>query len=332
MARPNRATGAKSTIIFQEETAWGEEAAGQNAHTLDFVSETLRNDINTIESQILRDDRMRSATQQGNMRPGGDINGELQPMVWSIIAKHAIGTAAAPVNLPGLYWRHVLTDSDQKLLEGLSFEKSFTFPDATVRRLKYLGGRVNEFFVSVPTEGIVTCRAGIIGQQEVSDPASAMDATPVVKADNDPFNTFHGTVEIDGVTTACVTSVDLLINNNIDGEQFCIDGSQFRADAPEDIRIVNGNMTIFFTYDEYSLYEKYLTNADASINLELARGSYKWTFDIPKVKLTGSPTPQVSGRGPLNLQFQWEAYRNTPYDIQLTIENGEADLSTATES
>lgn len=334
--RPNRATGTRTRIVVQEESCWGEKAAGQVPLGVDFSSETLRNDINNIESGLIRSDRMRHASSQGNHRPGGDINGELQPNgVWPLFVKHVLGgsvttTGSAPYN-------HELEGSVE-LPEGLTLEKRFGFPDGTTfKYLRYYGSHVNEFAIAVPAEGIVTCRAGFISRQEKIE-TDALHAAPTYATSNDPFNVFNGSILMDltgsgsRTTIATITSMNLLINNSIAGDEFAIDGLDYRADLPEDLRIINGSLVAFFTDTNWALYEAYRDNTSLSLELVLRRGTdYSWHFTIPQFKVRGNVTPQVDGRGPLSMNIDFEAHRDEDLgtDILLTISNMDPVINTA---
>lgn len=342
--RPNRATGTRSRLALLEETCWGSDGgdptttpvpaiSGQDMMGMEFTSETLSLQANNIESQLIRSDRMRSASQQGNFRPGGDIVGELQPHgPWALLLKHVLGGSVTTTG-SGPY-THSLEGSVD-LPEGLSAEKRFGYPDGTFQYLRYFGGKVNEFGISVPSEGIVTARAGLIFKSEIE--AGAQIEEPVYATDNEPFNAFQGAINLDlngdgsRVAVATLQSIDITINNSVDGDQFAIDGTQFRADAPEDVRIVNGSFRAFFTDTNYALYTAYRNNTTLSLDLTLTRGSYSWAFTIPAFKVRGNPTPQTPGRGPLSLDIQFEAQRDddTGTDIQVTIVNNDSVISTA---
>lgn len=337
--RPDHATGSLASLAIQEETCWGtlgeetDPVAAQDAIGLEFSTESLRNDINNVDSQLIRADRMRSAPQHGNQRPGGDVNGELQPHgAWPLILAHALGgTVVTTGSSP---YVHTIS-GDVTLPQGLSIEKKFDYPVASAKYLIYTGCKVNELEITVPTEGVVTARAGFIIKKE--DPRDvAMDASPTYPTDNQPFNAFQGAIlldtDVDGIreTIATVTSITVKIANSIDADQFAIDGTSYRADAPEDLRIVNGNITAFFTSDNYALYERTLANDTVSLELTLTRGTFSWHFTIPAVKLRLG-TPQVGGRGPLNLDGTFEAFRDdtTGTDITVVVTNSDPTISTA---
>jgi len=332
--RINRATGARTRLAVQEETCWGELAAGQVPLGIEFTGETLRNDISNIESQLIRADRMRSPSYQGNHRPGGDINGELQPHgPWALIAKHVLG--GTPVTTGSTPYSHAMQGS-VTLPEGLTVEKRFGFPDGTYKYLRYYGCGVNEFALAVPVEGPVTVRAGLVARQEAIK-TTAMHASPTYPTNNEPFNTYHGSILMDlagnGSRTAIatITSLNLLISNSIDGDQFAIDGKAYRADMPEDVRVVNGNLVAFFTDTNWQLYEAYRANTSLSMELTLSRGQHNWHFTIPQFKVRGNVTPQVDGRGPLNMNIDFEAHRDDTLntDILLTVTNADPVINTA---
>lgn len=331
--RPDRATGTRTSVVCQEETCWGEVAEDQTPLGVEVVSETLRNDINAIESQLIRGDRMRSPGQQGNHRPGGDISGELQPNgIWPLLWRHFLGGDVA-TNGSGPYTHQLQGDID--LPESLTFEKKFGFPSGAARYLRYLGSRVNEIELEITQEGIIRSRAGILSKEEqLVESALGVATYPL---DNEPFNSFHGAILLDragdGTREAVATIQRLRINgtNSMDPDQYAINGTPHRADLPEDVRLFNGNLAAFFTPDNYALYQAYKDNTSLSLELTLTRGTHVWHFTIPQFKVRGSPTPQIAGRGPLSLEMDIEAHRDDDLgtDLLLTITNDDAALSTA---
>jgi hypothetical protein len=332
--RPNRSTGTRTRIALQEETCWGEKATGQIPYGLDFASETLQNSINAIDSELIRSDRMMHKPSQGNHNPGGDITGELQPHgPWPLIMKHLLGGSV--VTSGSSPYVHAL-QGNVELPESLTIEKRFGFPDGTFKYLRYLGSRVNEVEIGVPREGNVTARVNVLSQQEKEE-EDAMHASPSFPTNNNPFNTFHGTILLDRAgdgtreAIATITEWNLTVNNGISPDEFAIDGNKYRADLPEDLRTVRGRMTAFFTSNNWVLYQSFLANTTLSMELTLTRGAYSWHFTIPAFTVRGNPTPQVQGRGPLNIPIEWMGHRDEDLgtDILLTITNADPVISTA---
>lgn len=335
--RPNRATGTRTPIYMQEEPCWATLATDQQPIGVEYASETLINDISTIESNLIRGDRMRAHVKQGHKRPGGEINGELQPNgFWPLIFKHALGGDVV-TNGSGPY-THSLMGSPE-LPQGLTLQKKFGFPDGTTfKRLAYLGARVGELGIVIPNEGIVTARAMFLAreEQELESADIGDPLTPIYADDNEPFNSFHGALmmdlEGDGTRAAIATiaSMDLTLNNSIDGEQFALDGTHLRADLPEDLRIINGNLVAFFTDTNWALYQAFINDTKLSLDITLSRANYAMQITIPSFKVRGQVTPRVGGRGPLNLEIQYEAARDEELgtDILVAITNNDPALST----
>lgn len=332
LCRPNRATANRTRITAQEETCWGQLATGQNALGIDFRNESLANNTNYFQSELLRGDRMRSAGQRGNDKPGGDIVGELQPNgIWPLIIKHALGGSVVTTG-SGPY-KHTL-QSDLLLPEGLSIEKRFGYPDGTFNRLRYLGSKIAQFGFEVPTEGMIVARASFIAKSETEETVD-MDSTPSYPTNNDPYTSFHGKLyldrEGDGVREqiASVQSMSLLLDNGIDAEQFAM-GEEGRADVPEDERTVNGNIQAFFTSDNWKLYQATKNNTTVSLDMRLTRGAYIFRFIVPAMKIR-FPTPTVTQKGPLSLSGPFEAFRDdaTQTDLQVEMTNSDPVISTA---
>lgn len=332
----DRARGSASRMVFQEESCWGSVDDSMAPRGLDFVSETLRNPINRIESQIIRSDRMRAPPQQGNQRPAGDINGELQPNTWPILLRHAL-TRLEDVSVSGSGpYTHDFT-GQPNMDDGLTFEKTFAFRDNDPIQLQYRGGRVNQFYWTAPLEGIIGCRAGMIFKREVlidgDEFLSLEDSTPATYPDpNEPYNSFHAAIECNGDALVTVTTMDFLLNNNFDADGFALNGTPYRADLTEGDRGISGNMTIFFTRNSFDLfYPAYLSNETLSLRITFTRDENSLEIFLPSIKVGGDVTPAVGGKAPLNLTLTYDAFRDEAEgtDIVASVTSDDESLGTA---
>lgn len=338
----DRAKGSASRVVFQDEPCWGNvDYEDQQPVGLDIVTETLRNQINRIQSQIIRSSRQRRKSQQGNQRPGGDVNGEFQPQSWSKLMRHAL-SRSRDVDTAGSDPYTHRYNGGVDLDDGLTMEKRFGFRDSDDVILQYRGCRINQFYFTVPTEGIITCRAGILAKREVQvfdDVAVETDeaSIEVVRAaqyaiDNDGWTSFHCSLEIDGDPIVTVKSLDWLLSNNMDAEAFALNGKPYRADLTEDERGMNGNMVAFFTRDVFdTFYPAYLDNIDIGLRILLSRGTQSLEIFHPKVNLGGDMTPVIAGKTPLDIPMTWEAHEDddTGHDVEVTLINHEPSLATA---
>jgi len=327
---PNRATAWGTTITLQEEQSWGNLATpgSQNALGIDFIGETFRNTVARHED-ISVGSRGMSTLIDGSHDPRGEITGELQPGgAWPILLKHAMGGSV--VTSGSGPFSHVLTVGDV-LPEGLTVEKRFLFRNAEKRWLRYYGSRVDQFHIRAGREGIVTARASLLSREEYVADAD-MNVSPEF-TDTKPFNSLHGALTLTaGATTslvAAVTSVELLLDNNInDGERTIEDGVK-RAGLPWGRRAVTGVLTAFFTDDNWSFYADYLANSTLGLEFTLSSEGLSWVFSVPALKLTGVPTPQRAGRGPLNLDLPFTAILDqASAEMSVTVYNDDPQLST----
>lgn len=330
----NRATAERARIVALEETCWGQAGSGTPIG-IEFLTVGLSNVINSFQSGLIKGNRMRRPSQQGNHRPGGPITGEAQPNgIWPLLWKHALGGTVSTVG-SGPYTHSLQGDID--LPEGLTFEERFGYPDGTYQYIRHYGAVVNEIGLEVPLEGPITMNAAILSKNEDADVTEALHASPNWPDDNQPFNSFHAAMNMaltEGAareSIATLQSIRLSVNNAFDEEQFAIDPSRARADLPPGFRTVSGGFTAFFTPTNYGLYKRYKDHSKLSFELILTRGTKNWHFTLPAIRLTGDPAPKVQGPGGLSLEFQFEAEEDLDEgtDILLAITNDDPTLSTA---
>lgn len=86
--------GILSKIQFAEEASFGTFNSAATPYNLAINSETLGQNINTIESQLIRSDRRVPSIRGGNKSSGGDITTEAQPNAHVLFWKHFLADAA----------------------------------------------------------------------------------------------------------------------------------------------------------------------------------------------------------------------------------------------
>ena len=66
---------------------------------------------------------------------------------------------------------------------------------------------------------------------------------------------------------------------------------------------LTGTLSAYF--ESSVLYQKFLTNADSSLEVVCSDGTESFTFLVPKLKYTGGDVP-VSGEGPVSIQMPFQ--------------------------
>lgn len=319
----SQAEGARSQLIFLEESAYGvTPGTTNNTRGIRFVSETLQNSQNTFESQEIRSDRMVQSIKQGNASIAGDITCELNPEGLEILFKHLLGEPTSTTG-SGPY-DHVIKGTPT-LPVGLLIEKGFTDIN---QYFLYNGIRLNQGAFSFPQEGLIQVVLGAIGRQETIS-SSSIDATPTYSS-TEPFVSFEAAIYQDGSGSplGTVTQLNFTIANNLRDQQFVI-GSRYRYNLPAGKRRVTGNFTAFF--EDVTTYNKFLNNTTVALRVRVTDAtSGLWVeFEFPKVKLAGqSPTPNIPDDGPVVNTYAFQTFRDTVTntDVICRIHNGVASL------
>lgn len=266
----------------------------------------------------------------GGFAAAGAINGNFRARAGAVLLQGALGTRTEIVAVGGTSVAHdKFTPTDD--LPSFSVEKKVGTTDPQLLVLRYDGVMVNTLNVSVNSGGLSTFSAGLIAKEETKLVAGV--ATIAYPASGDDLLVFHGG-RIRSATTgttltsshdkATFQSVELVVNNNIQADEYTIRPSRFLRSLTEGIRSVEANLTIVFeddtAYEEYtygaagrttpgySLYYGALEMSLANWQLIPAESIIKETptgapalpqglkFDIPKLAFSGLPVALASGR------------------------------------
>ncbi len=149
-----------------------------------------------------------------------------------------------------------------------------------------------------------------------------------------PFDGFSiSTVQEGGADIAIVTTIELTIENNLDGSNFVIGGGGIRRSIPEGKIGVSGTMTCLF--ESMSAYIKAMRSTESSLKLIYTHGTGAGTdgneyleFDIPELYFA-KETPVIEGpqgilyKGPFQAFYDDDAGASA---IKITLKNAEATI------
>lgn len=243
----------------------------------------------------------------GGFSSAGAINGNLRTRAASIFLEAALGTKTVGVlDTPtGKSARDVFTPADD--LPSLTIEKKIGTVSPQLIFLRYTGAMANTLNISIPSGGLATFSCGLIakGEQEV---ATATDTTIGFNDISDELLAFYGgrVRNADTGTTlatanddATFQSVEIVVNNNIQSDEYTVRPSRFLRSLTEGIRSIEANLQIVF--EDNTKYEKYTYGKNASLTpgYNLYMGAFEvslgnWPLDpadeiINKVLTSGTP-------------------------------------------
>lgn len=326
--RPTRALGWRTRLVLQDESSWGVVLANQNAVLLNITSETLRTTPNRLQTHPIGQ-RAAQDGLSGNRASGGDVSGEIQPHgAFPLLLRHAIGGTVLTAG-SGPY-THQLAAANS-LPAGLTVEKQFGFSSGVYKRLVYPGSRVNTFFMRAQRTGKPTWRANLLSKKEYEGLVD-LDASPSSPLDNEPFNAISGRVKFNQVgqsdtTVATINSIELTIDNRMNENARDIPAGENRSAIPAGYRVVSGAVAAFFTAQNWEWYGAMLSNTFMRLEFTLGRAPWSLTLVLPKVQMVGTMTPQVGGRGAMNLDIPFTAVGGAP-ELLATVVTSDPMLST----
>jgi hypothetical protein len=175
--------------------------------------------------------------------------------------------------------------------------------------------------ITLGGDGALTAAIDIMGAKNTVGTA-AYSSEPTTIADT-RFSNFQATLQEGGVDVGIGTSVDFQINASLDGNQYVIGSQGFRADIPEGLIQISGNLTALFK--DKQLLEKAINGTETSLKLGLDDGLNSLDFYFPEVEF-GRGSPAVEGPQGVVITLPWRAYckGTSPDDtsVKVTLVNG----------
>lgn len=279
-------SGSRIELYVAIEESMGVLPASPDWFIVPRVTDGLSENVTTTTSEIVSASRFRQGATAIQSEVTGDLASELSVGTFDLFM-----TALA------------MNDWDDDQLEfGGALRKSFTFikvfSDVGIIR-KYSGVMFGSGTFSISNGEKITVNFGLTGSgyeeltvNPVSDPQPLM-TTPLVSSLN--VKDF----ELDGqgvVGTACLQSVELEINNNLEAI-YCIGNGKMTAEKYIE-KMVDINLTTQFMFSgqvaEYSGKIKTGDTTSISFAIEDAEGN-GYLFDFPLLQVTEAPHPDAGG-------------------------------------
>jgi hypothetical protein len=197
----------------------------------------------------------------GGFSSAGAINGNLRVRSAAVLLHGALGSRTPDTGPPIVDDFNPADD-----LPWFSIEKKVGTSGSELLVTRYTDAMVNTLNLTVPSGALATFSAGIIscGETKLGAPV----VTPAYPATSDDLLLFHGgrIRHADTGTTLTTShddstwqSIEVVINNNIQADEYTVRPSRFLRSLTEGIRTIELNLTLVF--EDAAKYEKYTYGA-----------------------------------------------------------------------
>ena len=199
-----------------------------------------------------------------------------------------------------------------------SFSVLREFSDMTGDKFLLLSGlEVATWSLTASANAIAKSTFTFFGRKQEGPDASAPTGTSYAPAlDTEPFDTFSGSLKIDGVSKCIVTDYSLTVNNGHTA-RYAVGCAE--SDDPSVAQsVIEGSITAYF--EDMSLYKKFIDEEKMSLELTLADSNgNKLVVKLPNLRLTSGTQPDVSGDGPITIPINFTAHKDDALDSHISV-------------
>ena len=282
----NIASGANHSLRYVAESTAGTTPTNPSTAILAHKACSLIISRETINSETLRGDRMIPDAITGTSAISGSIDCELGAEEYDDLLEAA---------LAGNWESDVLKAGMTK--HSFTFERAFT--DIGQYGV-FRGCYINNFTLSVNPSALANASFAVVGLS--GEYATSQLAVPTASKNPAAFNSFTGSLEVDGTELAIVTGLELSLENGIEAQYALMDRSAKAVSYGRSN--LTGTITAFFA--DATLLGKFLNDTAVSLVLTLERNNASYEFKIPRLFYTGADNA-VSGEGVISLSMPFQA-------------------------
>lgn len=271
---------------------------------LEFTQESLKNNIERIESSGLRP--ARRVLSKDDWVPGrqgvdGDVEFEVNNQGFGLLLKHMLGTITSSqpsVGTAPTVWEHKATVG---ALDGKSFSAQVgrTGNDGTTRPFSYSGCKVASWELSCDVNGILTLKATLDGIKEDTVPALAAATYATASV---PLVYTGGTISVGG-SAFDVTKCSITGDNGLKNDRYFMRGAANSATKKEQLeggqlRAYGGSLDAEFS--DLTAYSRFVNGTVGAFTAFFSGANIASTFNyalevtMPAVRFDGE-TPNVGG-------------------------------------
>jgi hypothetical protein len=294
---------------------------------LEFTDESLKLDIQRIESKGLRPNRRVLSVDDwvaGRQTADGDVNFEVANKGFGLVFKHMMGTIATSQPNAGSFptvYEHKATVGQ---LDGKSFtcQVGRTGVDGTTRAFTYAGSKVDTWELGLDVNGLLMLKLSLDAQSEATGTALASAS---YAASSVPLAYVGGAITVGGTATD-VQKFSLSGNNNLNKDRVLI-----RATTPTlkkeqlegaDLREYAGTMDAEFT--DLTAYNRFVNGTIGAFTAFFTgsniASTYNYAVEVTcaAVRFDGE-TPNVGGPGIITQTLPFKVLDSSATDGPVSI-------------
>lgn len=284
---------AQHRLLIVPETTYGTTPTTPAVKAKGITGTSLALTKGKIESATIRPDRQVTDVRHGNRNVGGDISVELNfggfdDMLEALFC----GTWVDNELVPGI------TRRSFSVLRHFTDLASGAYPFHLFKGVEF-----NTLALSIAPEKLVEATFGCVGRELILGTAAPTGMTVTEASTNKPFDTFTGSLTVDGATVANVTEISLSLENGIES-RFVVFNDKTNPTKIGKTR-VTGTLTTYFS--DASLLVAFNGAANKSLGFELTdQNGNTYTFDLPQI-LPMSGATDVKGEDDITVPIQFAA-------------------------
>ncbi len=237
------------------------------------------------------------------------------------------GAPSAVVTIDGLDTYQVLgyvdAAEEATVIAGdtrLSFSVLREFSDFAAGEkpfLLYNGMEVASWNLSAAANDLAKSTFTFFGRDMVGPSLTAPTYASVAPAfDGEPFNTFSGSLKIDGVEGCTVTDYSITINNG-HAPRYAV-GCDTSGDPSVTQSFIESTFTLYF--EDAVLYEKFVNEGSISTELTLAdSANNQMIITMPNQKIGAGAQPDVTDDGPITITINTTAHKDDALGSHISV-------------
>lgn len=294
-----QAKGMKSITNLTFEKTYGQMPSDGTWYQQPINKNALTGKQSLIQSNTITGRRDMTEPGIGQMDASGQLELPLDVRNIGNILKGLFGTPTTTAGTKEGTYKHVFKVADE--IPSLTIEKGF--PDIGLF-FTYTGTKFNKFSLTAQVgNNETTYTVDTMASNETEAKKTLATAPTALKLTR--FNNVNASVKEGGTALATCRKMQLDINNNLDGDTYCLNGSSIRPSINEGMSEITGNIETLFEDD--AQLQKAMNSTETSLELEFTRDDFSLTFSIPEVILERA-TPGISGPKGITQTLNYRGY------------------------